>query len=85
VIFFGGEKYRDAYVKLLESQVEWFKKQREQDRERIDRLTETLAHKSGFDLVLPVAPPPPVQGPVFHNPWKDPNQLSKPIEQEKRQ
>ena len=49
----------------------------DRDRQRIDRLTESLARKAGVDLIMPPPelPPQPPTVPL-PNPWKDPNPVT---------
>lgn len=51
--------------------------QHDRDRQRIDRLTESLARKAGVDLIMPPPelPPQPPTVPL-PNPWKDPNPVT---------
>lgn len=71
------ERLLQQLVSVQRDEISTLRHHNDTMRERIDRLTESLARKAGIDLVLPPPPlpPQPPQVPVS-NPWKDPNPVT---------
>lgn len=67
---------RDEFIESIKDEITFLRASSRLDRERVDRLTEALAAKSGIELMMPVEPRPVVPVRPAPNPWKDPNPVS---------
>ena len=67
---------RDALISVLKDEVTVLRQRHQYDSERIDRLMEVLARKSGIDLIMPTPPISVKMEPPLPNPWKDPNPVT---------
>lgn len=65
-----------ALIESLRGEIQYLRQRHETDSQRVDRLMEALARRTGVDLVMPLPEPPPIEKVYVPNPWKDPNAVT---------